>query len=158
MCRPANLIAARTLALSTPCVMIWFLFLGATVYGQQGTTPPTSSKPATTFLSDMDSTKGVFGSAGNPAGRGGAITVIGFASWTMKASLAVDLADHLAGSNRNEVFVSSGDAPGVLMFSLQSEGTVTLESQFVLGINQFVLASGTPQNDDIEKIVFKADY
>lgn len=102
-----------------------------------------------------DGTKAVFGSAGNPAFQGGGVTVVDLPSFKVDAQFTIDLADHLVTSNRNELFVSSGDTPGVDEFALQMNGTLVPLRQFVLGINQFVLASGAPQNDDIEKIVLK---
>jgi hypothetical protein len=105
-----------------------------------------------------DSTKAVFGSAGNPAFQGGAVTVVDLTSWTVKSSLNIDLADHVAVSDQNQLFVSSGDAPGILMLSLNQDGTMMLQKQFVLGINQFVEATGAPQRDEIENFVFKPPY
>lgn len=102
-----------------------------------------------------DGTKAIFGNAGNPQLQGGTVTVIDIASFTVKSAVTIDLADHLAISDRNDVFVSSGDTPGIDVFTLQSDGTLLLMRQFVLGINQFMLAFGAPQEDDIEKIVFK---
>jgi len=102
-----------------------------------------------------DGSKVVFGSAGNPAYQGGAVTIVDVASWTTKTSISVDLADHIAISSHDEVFVSSGDTPGVLMFALNTDGTLSLQRQFALGINQFISSFGAPRNDDIEKLVFK---
>jgi uncharacterized protein YfaP (DUF2135 family) len=137
---------------------------GAQIYDASSFRPLFSSA---IFLGDFagqavvskDGTKGIFGSAGNPAFGGGAVTVIDLASWITKASVNINLADHLAISDRNDLFVSSSNAPGILVFSLLSDGTLTLQSQFVLGINQLIGSSGgAPQGDDIEKIVFKLAY
>jgi DNA-binding beta-propeller fold protein YncE len=107
--------------------------------------------------SSPDSTKAIFGRAGNPQLQGGGITVVDIASGTVTATATIDLADHLAISDRSELFVSSGDTPGINVFALQTDGTLLPSRQFVLAINQFMLTCcyGAPQNDDIEKIVFK---
>jgi DNA-binding beta-propeller fold protein YncE len=104
-----------------------------------------------------DGAKAIFGSAGNPQFQGGGLTVVDIASGAITATVTIDLADHLVVSDHNEIFASSGDAPGIDMFVLQTDGTLVTSKQFVLGINQFMLTCcyGAPQNDDIEKLVFK---
>jgi WD40 repeat protein len=99
-------------------------------------------------------TRAIFGSAGNPATHGGTVVLASIPSGVVYA-LAIDLADHLAVSDQDFLFVSSGDTPGVAVWDLQNDAYPGFQREFVLGINQIVTAVGFPQNDDIEKIVFK---
>jgi hypothetical protein len=110
-------------------------------------------------ITSDDGTIAIFGSAGNPQLRGGEILTIDLTSLPhAQAGTALDLADHLAISDQNVLFVSSGDTPGVDVFGLvNNEGMIwpVVQTRFNLGINQFVYAFGYPQNDEIEKIIFK---
>jgi hypothetical protein len=102
-----------------------------------------------------DASKAIFGSAGNPLFQGGGLVVVDTGSMIVTSKLNLDLADHLAISKAGDVFVSSGDTPGIDVFSLQANGSLIPEEHFYLGINQFVSSTGVPQNDQIEKVVLK---
>ncbi len=102
-----------------------------------------------------DGSKVIFGSAGNPAFQGGGLTVVDTGSFKVTSTVSLDLADHVAISTKGDVFASSGDTPGIDVFSLQADGSLKLQERFVLGINQFVSSVGVPQNDEIEKVVLK---
>jgi fibronectin type 3 domain-containing protein len=97
----------------------------------------------------------VFGNAGNPQLQGGELVVVDLHSSTPLTAVSLDLADHVVISSQTVVFASSGDTPGVDALSLGSTGVLQSQTHFVLGINQFVLAYGAPQRDEIEKIVLK---
>jgi hypothetical protein len=97
----------------------------------------------------------VFGNAGNPQLQGGELVVVDLHSFAPLTAESLDLADHVVISSQNVVFASSGDTPGVDALSLGSTGVLQSQTHFVLGINQFVLAYGAPQRDEIEKIVLK---
>ena len=102
-----------------------------------------------------DGSFAVFGNAGNPQLQGGELVVVDLHSLTPLTAVPLDLADHVVISDQNVVFASSDDTPGVDALSLGSTGVLQSQTHFVLGINQFVLAFGAPQRDEIEKIVLK---
>ena len=111
-------------------------------------------------LLSRDGTKALLGSAGNPNGGPGRLAVVDTTSFQVDQSLGIDLADHLAISDRNEVFVSTGGTPGIAEFALQPDGTLNFLREFFIGINQYAATCcyRAPQEDDIEKIVFKPSY
>lgn len=108
-----------------------------------------------------DGSRAVVGSAGNPSdATDGRVTVIDLASWEKNDQLLIPLADNLATSGNNELFVASGQNDlvrrlGIQVLVLSPAGTLERAKTFFLGINRFEGSIGEPSNDRIRKIVFK---
>jgi len=97
----------------------------------------------------------VVGSAGNPANRGGSITAVETQGFQQSACALIDLADNLTISSGNELYVSSGTRFGIDVFGLQPCGVLRRSQSYFLGINQFKLGVGIPQNDEIRRLVLR---
>ena len=108
-----------------------------------------------------DGSKAVIGSSGNPASSSdGRITVIDLATWQVVDQLGCPLADNLASTGNDELFVASGDDDlvrrlGIQVLVLDPSGMLVRSKTFYLGVNRFVSSVGKPANDRIRKIVFK---
>ncbi len=108
-----------------------------------------------------DGQKALVGSAGNPASTtNGRVSAVDLGTLALISQKLTPLADNLAASGSDEIFVSSGvndliRRQGVNVYVLDSAGSPQLVKSFFLAINRFVIASGIPQNDQIRKIVFK---
>lgn len=83
------------------------------------------------------------------------MTVVDLRALRKVAAVSVDLADNLAISDQDAVFVSSGNRLGIDVFALQADGTLVRTKSFFLGINRFVQSVGAPTKDEIRKLIFK---
>lgn len=108
-----------------------------------------------------DGQKALIGSAGNPASAtSGRVSAVNLSTFGLISQKLTPLADNLAVSASDEIFVSSGyndlvRRQGIDVYVLNSAGSPELVKSYFLAINRFVIASGTPQNDQIRRIVFK---
>ena len=97
----------------------------------------------------------VLGASGNPAFRGGGLTTIEIPGFVQRSCSLVDLADNLVISAANEVHATSGTRSGIDVFDLFPCDSLRRSRTFYLGINQFVVSSGIPRNDDIRRVVLR---
>lgn len=109
----------------------------------------------------QDGHKTIVGSAGNPASAGGGrVSVIDLNTSAFASQALTPLADNLTTSDSNEIFVSTGKndllrRQGIDVYVLSPAGSLGLVKSFFLAVNRFNVASGTPQYDQIRRIVFK---
>ena len=102
----------------------------------------------------------VVGSAGNPAAMSGQLSVVDLNDMRIVSQTTLPLADNLATSSNNEFYVASGEnslfrRQGVSVFVLDRTGNMMRTKTYYLGMNAFTTATGTPQQDQIRRIVFK---
>ncbi|MEP7010351.1 MAG: glycoside hydrolase family 2 TIM barrel-domain containing protein [Acidobacteriota bacterium] len=97
----------------------------------------------------------IVGSAGNPANRGGNLTAIEIPGFGQGACSLIDLADNLVISGGDQIYVTSGTRFGIDVYDLEPCGALKRRRTYFLGINQFVLSTGSPKNDDIKRIVLR---
>lgn len=76
------------------------------------------------------------------------------------SSVTLPLADNLAISSRNEIFVSSGETgfvskAGVEVYVVGPAHTLQPVKTYLLGVNAFSSSSGRPRNDQIRRIILK---
>ena len=101
------------------------------------------------------------GSAGNAASAAnGAINTFLPATDPVVAShWMLPLADNLAASSRNELFVAAGDTGldqvGVGVYVVGTEGQLSPVKAFFLGVNAFHSSTGRPRNDQIHRLVLR---
>lgn len=100
------------------------------------------------------------GSAGNAAWGGGRVSVVDLTSWSVTDHILIPLAENLATSGNDELFVSSGEEGivprlGVQMLVLAPDGTLVRAKTFFLGVNRFVSGIGRPARDRIHRLVFR---
>ena len=109
----------------------------------------------------QDGRRVVLGSAGNPAWTGdGKLSVIDIDTRVLRSQLTIPLADNLARSGRDEIFVSTGEndlfrREGVDVFMLDSTDHLVRVKTFFLGINRWIMSTRIPRNDQIRKFLFK---
>ena len=103
----------------------------------------------------------VVGSAGNPASStSGQLSAVDLNAMRIVSQTTLPLADNLASSGNNEFYVASGEnalfrRQGVSVFVLDPTGNLVRTKTYYLGVNTFAPATGTPQQDQIRRIVFK---
>ena len=96
------------------------------------------------------------GDAGNPANGGGGVIINNLSQGRTTQAFSIPLADDLTASPAgNQLFVSAGDSLGVDELVADQNGQFAVQKAFFLGINRYVVSSGTPSNDQIASLFFK---
>ncbi len=92
----------------------------------------------------------------NPTNPGGFVRTVNVAAPQIIGEVRNMLADNLAtNASRDAVFATSGDRAGIDVFAVGTDGQLTLLKTFILGIGQYFVGSGVPQNDHVRAIVYK---
>ena len=104
----------------------------------------------------QDGRKVIVGSSGNPSLQGGGITVFDLETLNIDDHAVMGLADNLAVTPQNEIFVSSGEGAGIEVFHLNRYGRLFKIKRFFLGINQLISTLGIPRYDEIRRIIIKS--